>query len=108
MTQNEIYTYDPDYYEPIDLCACYEPIFAPPEDFMEAYEKSMPWKYEPTLENTSHYVTEPDGTKYFYCGNTRIKITEHFSDNGKSMETLVEDVIQFAGTQNSGPEKAAG
>jgi len=108
MTQNESYTYEPDFYEPIDLCACYEPTFLPPVDFMEEYEKSMPWKYEPTLENTSYYVTEPDGTKYFYCGNTRIKITEHFSDNGKSMETLVEDVIQFAGTQNRSPEKDAG
>ena len=36
MTQNETYTY-----EPIDLCECYEPIFLPPVDFMEAYEKSI-------------------------------------------------------------------
>ncbi len=103
MTENKTNTY-----EPIDLCACYEPTFLPPADFMEGYDESMAWKYEPTLENTSHYVTEPDGTKYFYCGNTRIKITEHFSDNGKSMETLVEDVIQFAGNQNPSPKKAAG
>ena len=34
---------------------------------------------EPTLENTSYYVKEPDGTLYFYCGNTKIKMTEHLS-----------------------------
>lgn len=51
---------------------------------------------EPTLENTSYYVKEPDGTLYFYCGNTKIKMTEHFAENGKSVGTLLEDVIQYS------------
>jgi len=57
-------------------------------------------KFEPTLENTSHYGTELDGTTYFYCGNTRIKVVEHFPEDGKSMETLIEDVIRYAGNRN--------
>ena len=51
---------------------------------------------EPTLENTSFYVTEPDGTKYFYCGNTRTKVTEFFAPNGKTMDALIEKVVRFA------------
>ena len=67
-----------------------------------------PWKNgtaedepEPTLENTSVYVTEPDGIQYFYCGNTRIRVSEHFSQSGKPMDTLIENVVQYA-ARNAG------
>lgn len=50
----------------------------------------------PTLENTSFYVTEPDGTRYYYCGNTRTKVTEFFSPNGKTFDALIENVVRFA------------
>ena len=56
---------------------------------------------EPTLENTSVYVTEPDGIQYFYCGNTRIRVSEHFSQAGKPMDKLIENVIQYA-ARNAG------
>lgn len=46
----------------------------------------------PTLENTSFYAEE-DGCLYHYCGNTRIKVNEHFSDRGKGISTLIENVI---------------
>ena len=91
-------------YEPIDLCECYEPLFYPPLELVEQWHKRrealMDNKFEPTLENTSHYGTELDGTTYFYCGNTRIKVVEHFPEDGKSMETLIEDVIRYAGNRN--------
>jgi len=91
-------------YEPIDLCECYEPLFYPPLELVEQWHKRrealMDDKFEPTLENTSHYGTELDGTTYFYCGNTRIKVVEHFPEDGKSMETLIEDVIRYAGNRN--------
>ena len=87
-------------YEPIDLCECYEPLFYPPLELVEQWYKKrealLEDKFEPTLENTSHYGTELDGTTYFYCGNTRIKVVEHFPEDGKSMETLIEDVIRYA------------
>ena len=44
----------------------------------------------------SFYATDPDGTEYFYCGKTRIKIKERFTSQGKEMEHFLEDVIQFA------------
>ncbi|MBR4961101.1 MAG: hypothetical protein IKY52_09410 [Clostridia bacterium] len=42
------------------------------------------------------YAIEFDGTMYFCHGNTRIKVTEHFSDHGRPIADLVEDVVQFA------------
>ena len=85
--------FESELFEPIDLCSCFEPIFDPPP------EQEAAWAFpelEPTLENTSFYATDPDGTEYFYCGKTRIKISERFTSQGKEMERLVEDAIQFA------------
>lgn len=81
----------------IDLFSCYEPIEIPPKE-QEIEWRKLRGEYEPepTLENTSFYVTEPDGTKYFYCGNTRTKVTEFFATNGKTMDNLIENVVRFA------------
>lgn len=35
-------------------------------------------------------------TQYFTYGNTRIKITEHFPEIGKTLDELLADVIQYA------------
>ena len=81
----------------IDICSCYEPIFYPPKEQEDEWRRIRgEYEPEPTLENTSFYVTEPDGTKYFYCGNTRTKVTEFFSPNGKTMDALIEKVVRFA------------
>ena len=81
----------------IDICDGYEPMFNPPKEQDDEWRR-MRGEYEPetTLENTSFYVTEPDGTKYFYCGNTRTKVTEFFAPNGKTMDALIEKVVRFA------------
>ncbi len=92
-------------YDHIDLCSCYEPFFTPPASQLDEYGfiASEP---EPTLDNTSFYVTEPDGTEYFYCGNTRIKVSEHFADTGVTVNNLIENVVRFA-VGNSSPMKKA-
>ena len=77
---------------PVDLCSCYEPCFEPPAEQLAEWNGEP----EPNLENTSFYATDSDGTEYFYCGGTRIKISERFTSQGKEMEHLMEDVIQFA------------
>ncbi len=89
-------------WEIIEACAFididyHEPSFYPPKE-QEDECRRMCGEYEPehTLENTSFYVTEPDGTKYFYCGNTRTKVTEFFASNGKTMDALIEKVVRFA------------
>ena len=73
-----------------DLCSCYEPLEMPPEGTFDTFKEP-----EPTLENTSFYATEEDGKLYFYCGKTKIEVIEHFADNGKALNTLVEDVITY-------------
>lgn len=81
----------------IDICDCYEPMFYPPKEQEDEWRRMRgEYEPEPTLENTSFYVTEPDGTKYFYCGNTRTKVTEFFSPNGKTMDALIVKVVRFA------------
>lgn len=81
----------------IDICDCYEPMFYPSKEQEDEWRR-MHGEYEPepTLENTSFYVTEPDGTKYFYCGNTRTRVSEFFAPNGKTMDRLIENVVRFA------------
>ena len=73
--------------DPYDLYACYEPTELVPEEFIDPDERN------PTLENTSIYMTDEDGIEYYCCGNTKIKITEHFAEEGKTMGELLEDLI---------------
>ena len=81
----------------IDICDCYEPMFYPPKEQEDEWRRMRgEYEPEPTLENTSFYVTEPDGTKYFYCGNTRTKVKEFFAPNGKTMDALIEKLVRFA------------
>ena len=39
-------------------------------------------------------LTDADGNKYFVLGKNKIKITEHFTNNGKSIDELVTDLIE--------------
>ena len=62
------------------------------------FEKHAPgfdqgYKPEPSLKNTSDYATGQEGCLYHYCGKIRIKVSEHFSDHGKSVGELIENVI---------------
>ena len=81
----------------IDICDIYEPMFNPPKEQEDEWRRMRgEYEPEPTLENTSFYVTEPDGTKYFYCGNTRTKVTEFFSPNGQTMDELILNLVRYA------------
>ena len=85
----------------IDICDCYEPMFTPPKEQEDEWRRMRgEYEPEPTLENTSFYVIEPDGTKYFYCGNTRTKVTEFFSPNGQTMDELILNLVRFAAGKN--------
>lgn len=84
----------------INLYSCYEIFCEPPADFIE--ECRQYWENIERIRTAKEkapqifYAIELDGTMYFYHGNTRIKVTEHFSDHGRPMTDLVEDVVQFA------------
>lgn len=81
----------------IDIYSCYEPIFYPPKEQEDEWRRLRgEYAPEPTIENTSFYVTDTDGTEYFYCGNTRTKVSEFFSPNGQTMDKLIENLVRFA------------
>lgn len=42
------------------------------------------------------YTYSKNGDLYFVHDNCRIKVTEHFSEAGKPMSVLLEDLIQFS------------
>ena len=39
---------------------------------------------------------QKNATQYFTYGNTRIKITEHFPDVGKTLNEVLADILQYA------------
>lgn len=49
-----------------------------------------------TVCDSGKTVTAGDGTQYFVMGKNRIRVSEHFAEKGKPLETLLEDVIQHA------------
>lgn len=81
-------------YEPIDLCACFDMIFNPPAEVIRAWEKERDERFMANKER-SYYGIELDGTLYYYNGNTRIRVTEYFKENGPTLSNLVEDVILY-------------
>lgn len=40
-------------------------------------------------------ITTETGERFFIYGKNRIKITEHFSTNGKQINEIVEELIQY-------------
>ena len=48
------------------------------------------------IEKGNKMAELKDTTQYFTYGNTRIRITEHFPDVGKTLNELLADVIQYA------------
>ena len=55
-------------------------------------------KNESNNKNSGTLLTEKDGTQYFVMGKVRIRVSEHFAENGKPLNSLLEDVIQHAAT----------
>ena len=76
--------------DPIDLCECFEPLDYTSKEILKG------WKRESEPVPEPYYGTEPDGEMYFYVGNTRIKVSEHFNKDGKPLEDLIEDVIKYS------------
>ena len=58
MRKHKDFMSEPDYGY-IDIESCFEPIFEPPLETLEEWH-SWEDEPEPTLENTSVYVTEPE------------------------------------------------
>lgn len=83
----------------IDIESCFEPVYEPLKSFLDEcrrywkdyYDKIMKAKPEvPTF-----YAIDENGVEYFYHGKTRIRVSEHFSDNGKSYGDVAADTIRY-------------
>jgi len=95
MTKNfELLTFEELLNLPIDIESCFDPIFEPPQELINKWRQDA-YSAEPD-EVPTFYVTEGDGPLYFYYGNTRIKVSEYFSDKGKPIGTLIEDMIRYS------------
>ena len=92
-------------YEPVDLCACYEPMIEAPQELIDEWQAARNAKIEEPDEVPAFYVMDGYGTLYFYYGSTRIKVAEHFNDKGKTIGTLIEDVIRYSAAHQA--EKTA-
>ena len=55
-------------------------------------------KNENNTDNSGTMLTAADGTQYFVMGKVSIRVSEHFEENGKPLNSLLEDVIQHAAT----------
>ena len=53
-------------------------------------------KSENKTNTRGSMLTAADGNQYFVMGKIRIKVSEHFAENGKPLNSLLEDVIQHA------------
>jgi len=61
----------------------------------------------PIKENWRRYMEKSNGTVksgYFEYGNVRIIISEHFPDSGKTMESLMENLIIHESKQHGKQE----
>ena len=93
-------------YEPVDLCACYEPMVEAPQEFIDEWQAARDAEIKELKEPDgvpAFYAANEYETLYFYYGNTRIRVAEHFNDSGKPIGTLIEDVIRYSAAHR--PEK---
>ncbi len=70
----EFYTY-----EPIDLCACYEPIFIPPQELLEQWQKMT------EKRNPFRCTVERKIGNTFYLIETKCAGEERLSDKVKRL-----------------------
>lgn len=85
-------------YEPIDLNLPIIEFEKPPKGFLKECEKY--WRQywnnrekQYTDADKAFYVEDEDGQEYFYIGNTRIKVIDHFPAAGPSLCDLMERMI---------------
>ena len=81
----------------IDIFMSREPMIIPPKETLLEWEKRKNLFKEPipTLENTSFYVKVFDD-QFFYCGSQCIKVSEHFSKDGRHLKSFIDDVVRYS------------
>lgn len=99
MRKTDLSTTHPDETNVIDLESCFDPIFGPPQSFLDACRKYWGDYYDGMMSGKptvpTYYVRDEDGTLYFYHGKTRIRVSEHFASSGKTYGEIAAEAIRF-------------
>lgn len=91
-------------YELIDTDTQTADYETPPDSFLRECDRywRQYWKGRErafTDADKAFYGVDEDGQEYFYIGSTRIRITEHFPENGADMGELMAKMIRSAARQ---------
>ena len=77
----------------------FDPVFDPPESFLQECRKYWEAFYERIMEAKpdvpTFYAVDENNVVYFYHGKTRIRVSEHFPGSGKSYGEIAADTIRY-------------
>ena len=83
----------------IDLESCFDPVFEPPKSFLDTCKRYWEnfcdeiMKAKPSVP--MFYAQGEDGTLYFYHGNSRIRVSEHFKPQGRTYGEIAAETIRY-------------
>lgn len=90
-------------YENINLYECYDFTEDVPKSFENECKRYWldKWKEicKPLYLPDCHYLEDADGKLYLACGGELIEVSEHFADNGKTIDQLIEEFIIYQSKQ---------
>ncbi len=91
----------------IDLESCFDLVFEPPKSFLDACKRYWENFYAEIMKSKPavpmFYAQDEDGTLYFYHGNNRIRVSEHFKPHGRTYGEIAAETIRYvAKVQKSG------
>ena len=111
IRKTHLSTTRPDETNVIDLESCFDPIFDPPQSFLDACRKYWENYYDAMMSGKpavpTFYVRDEDGTLYFYHGKSRIRVSEHFRQQGKTFGEIAADAIRFEARARAPAVKAS-
>ena len=83
----------------IDLESCFDPVFEPPKSFLDMCKRYWENYYAEIMKSKPSvpvfYAQDEDGALYFYHGNNRIRVSEHFKPQGRTYGEIAAETIRY-------------
>ena len=93
----------------IDIESCFDPVFDPPKSFLDTCKRYWENFCDEIMKAKSavpmFYAQGEDRTLYFYHGNNRIRVSEHFKPQGRTYGEIAAEAIRYV-AQEGKSEKA--